>query len=122
MIDTPDHKISFERVKNIVVGNVECGHATYAVFNNGTGSVLAVKRYLERRAPFPNTLETLSKIRNELAKYVRSADVRCVNELIALVPQGADSRLPRWLYCGVVAELGDNGWMLYPKNVESSEK
>lgn len=117
-----EHKISFERVKNIVAGNVEQGHATYAVFNNGTGSVLAVKRYLEGIAPFPDTLETLSKIRNELARYVRSADVRCVNEIIELVPQGIDSRLPRWLYHGVVAELGDDGWMLYQKNVESSEK
>lgn len=122
MIDTPDHKISFERVKDIVVSNVERGHATYTVFNNGTGSVLAVKRYLEGSAPFPDTLETLSKIRNELARYVRSADVRCANEIIKLVPQGIDSRLPRWLYCGVVAELQDDGWMLYPKNVESSEK
>lgn len=112
-----ERKIRFERVKEIVIGNIELGCVTNEMERNGTATMLAFKRCLDGGAvPRPGTRATLLKVRDEVVKYVKSSDVRCANDIIALVPKGTDNRLPGWMYDGVVAELDDEeGWVLCPK-------
>lgn len=112
-----ERKISFERVKKIVSENIALGCVTNEMERNGIGMMLAFKRCLDDGAVRrPDTMATLRKVRDEIIKYVKSSDVRCANDIIALVPKGRDNRLPHWMYDGVTAELDDEeGWVLYPK-------
>lgn len=116
-----ERKIRFERVKEIVSENIARGCLTHEAGWNGTGTMLAVKICLDglhsdgvvRR---PDSRAALRKVRDEAIRYVRSSDVRCANDIIALVPKGVDNRLQNWMYDGMVAELDDEeGWVLYPK-------
>ena len=116
-----ERKIGFEKVKKIVSENIACGCLTHEAGWNGTGTLLAVKICLDglhgagviRR---PDSRAALLKVRDEAIKYVKSSDVRCANDIIALVPKGLDNRLQNWMYDGVTAELDDEeGWVLYPK-------
>ena len=50
---------------------------------------------------------------DELRKTIRQVDVRCVGDLLELVPRGRDNRLPGWLYDGVTAEM-DEDWEWVP--------
>lgn len=107
--------IKFERVKRIVTE-----HAPYIVEGPGWAGwakLLVVKTlgYIAG-APAMRHGQAVQTIADELRKAIRQVDVRCVDDLLELVPRGRDDRLPGWLYDGVTAEMDEDGeWVLYPR-------
>ena len=55
-------------------------------------------------------------LRDAVHAFVDGCDVRCVPDLVSLLPRGADDRIPGWVYDGVSAYMDpDTGeWMLKP--------
>ena len=112
-----DKMIQFERVKKIALENV--GFIRQHVCKAHKATVVAVKHYLETGEALrtqaygcPNVAEKLTKA---LEVFIRGLDVRCVGELMELIPKGLDNRLPGWLYGPVDAYLEDEGWVLVPR-------
>ena len=112
-----DKMIQFERIKKIALENV--GLIRQHVCEPHKAAVAAVKHYLEtgevlrtRAYGCPNVVEKLTKT---LEEFIRGLDVRCVGELMELIPKGLDNRLPGWLYGPVDAYLEDEGWVLVPR-------
>jgi len=112
-----DKMIQFERVKKIALENVEFIRQHVCKLHKAT--VVVVKHYLETGKALrtqaygcPNVAEKLTET---LAEFIRGLDVRCVGELMELIPKGLDNRLPGWLYGPVDAYLEDEGWVLVPR-------
>jgi hypothetical protein len=111
-----DKVISFERVKKIALENI--GLIQHHICKAPQASLAAVQHYLEtgealrtRKMDCPNVI---SKLTGMLDEFIRGLDVRCVGELLEMIPKGLDNRLPRWLYGPVEAQLGEEGWELVP--------
>ncbi len=113
-----DKTIQFERVKKIALENV--GPISYRlVANDGiewsfAANVLvaAAKTYVNGKPIRASRVALM--IQDKVREFIRGLDVRCVGELMELVPKGLDSRLPGWLYGPVDAYLEDEGWILVP--------
>jgi hypothetical protein len=117
-----DKKIPFERVKKIALENISAIHQRLCSAHKAT--VVVVKHYLEtgealrtranadgERAGCPSVSGRLTET---IKEFIQGLDVRCVGELLELIPKGLDNRLPGWLYGPVVAQLGEDGWELVP--------
>lgn len=112
-----DKMIQFERVKKIALENAglirqhvcKPHEATVAAVKHylGTGEVLGTQTY--------GSPSVAAKLTETLETFIRGLDVRCVGELMELIPKGLDSRLPGWLYGPVDAYLEDEGWVLVPR-------
>jgi len=107
--------IKFERVKKIVAE-----HAPKIV--EGPLWVGGVKLEVVKTlgyiagAPAMRYWQAARVITDELRKAIQQVDVRCVGDLLELVPRGRDDRLPGWLYDGATAEMDEDGdWVLYPR-------
>ena len=107
--------IAFDRVKKIVTDhatNIVEGHGW-----NGWAKLEVVKTlgYIAG-APAMRHRQAAQTITAELCKAIQQVDVRCVGDLLELVPRGRDDRLPGWLYDGVTAEMDEDWeWVLYPR-------
>jgi len=112
-----DKIISFEHVKKIALENLGLIRQ-----HNCTGPeavVVAIKHYLETgemlRTKAKGCPNVFSRLVEALEVFIRGLDVRCVGELLELIPKGLDDRLPGWLYGPVDAYLEDGGWVLVPR-------
>ena len=109
--------ISFDKVKDILVSNTPeisdriCGGSQWSLAAHAL--IGAAKSYVDG-APV-RAYRVASMMADKVREFVRNADVRCLGELLQLLPKGYDSRLPGWLYGPVDAWLEDNGWVLAPR-------
>lgn len=112
-----DRTIRFERVKKIALENV--GFIQHHVCKAHKAAVVALKHYLETgealRTQAYGCPNIMAEFTETLEAFIRGLDVRCVGELMELIPKGLDSRLPGWLYGPVDAYLEDEGWVLVPR-------
>lgn len=114
-----DKMIQFERVKKILISNVQA--ISHRIGVNGgsmfsfaaTALIGAAKSYADG-APV-RACRVALMIQDKIREFIKSADVRCVGELMELLPRGYDSRLPGWLYGPVDAYFEDEGWVLVPR-------
>jgi len=106
-----EKSIKFDRVKTVVKENVE--RVTDRIYWNGKLTLLAMGRFLDGTMPC-TTHGTRDLLCKKIIELVDAADVRCVREIVSLVPKGADNRLPAWLYGPVETQLEDDGWTLRP--------
>ena len=111
--------IPFERVKKVALENV--GRIREHICKPHKATLAAVKHYLETGEALRTTAggwgdnpSVLAKLTEALERFIRGLDVRCIGELLELIPKGLDNRLPGWLYGPVEAWLGDDGWELIP--------
>lgn len=114
-----DKAIPFERVRKIALENIWSIRQRICDMDKAT--LVAVKHYLATGEALrtqtrgcPNVLDKLTKT---LEAFIRGLDVRCVGELLELIPKGLDHRLPGWLYGPVEAVLDENGWEIVPAAV-----
>ena len=116
-----ERKIAFERVKKIVLENID---RLPALQCNPKLAVAVVKRYLDdgtilatRQSWDPKRPSSYNLLKARIAEFVNRVDVRCIGELLELCPQCVDNRLPGWLYKQVDAYMDcDTGeWMLEPR-------
>lgn len=115
-----DKMIQFERVKKIALENVG---AISDRLGAGDGDqmwapaartlVAAMKTYTAGKPVRARRIALM--IQDKVREFIRGLDVRCVGELMELIPKGLDSRLPGWLWGPVDAYLGDEGWVLVPR-------
>ena len=112
--------ISFERVRKIVLENIDRLPALQA---NAEFAVAVVKKYLDdgtilatRQSFDQKCPSAYNLLKARIVEFVNGVDVRCVGELLELCPQWVDNRLPGWLYKQVDAYMDpDTGeWMLEP--------
>ncbi len=109
--------ISLDRVKDILVSNVPaissrlCGDSEWSFAARAL--IGAAKSYADGK-PI-RACRVASMIADRVRELVQGADVRCLGDLLRLLPKGWDSRLPGWLYGPVDAWLGDDGWVLTPR-------
>lgn len=115
-----DKTIPFELVRKIALENI--GSIRQRICDMDKATLAAVKHYLATGEALrtqargrPNVLDKLTKT---LEAFIRRLDVRCVGELLELIPKGLDSRIPGWLYGPVEAVLGENGWEIVPAAVK----
>lgn len=108
--------IPFERVKKVALENICAIQQRLCGMHKAT--VVVVKHYLETgealRTQARGCPNAMTKLTKTIKEFIRGLDVRCVEELLELIPKGLDNRLPRWLYGPVVAQLGEDGWELVP--------
>lgn len=108
--------ILFDRVKKIALENI--GPIRHIVCETVNPRLIVVKHYLETgealRTQAYGCPNVMSKITEAVESFIRGLDVRCIGELLELIPKGMDNRLPGWLYGPVVACLGEDGWELAP--------
>lgn len=111
-----DKMIQFERVKKIALENI--GSIRRHICTGPRASLAAVKHYLETGEALRTRAYGCPNVESKLAKtlegFIRGLDVRCIGELLELIPKGLDNRLPGWLYGPVDAYLEDEGWVLVP--------
>lgn len=115
-----DKTIPFEHVKKIALLNVEAisnrlGTSDEASLWTSAARTLiaAVKTYVDGKPIRARRVALM--IQDKVREFIRGLDVRCVGELMELIPKGLDSRLPGWLYGPVDAYLEDEGWVLAPR-------
>lgn len=104
-----EKSIKFDRVKTVVKENV---WLVVDAFRTERLTMLALKMFLDGTPPY-TTRETRAVLCKRIAEYVDASDIRCVREIVSLVPKGADKRLPAWLYGPVEACLENDGWTVY---------
>lgn len=108
--------ITFERVKKIALENL--GFIRQHICKEHKATLVAVKHYLQTgealRTQARGCPNAMTKVADTLEGFIRGLDVRCVGELLELIPNGMDNRLPGWLYGSVEAQLGEDGWELVP--------
>ena len=112
-----DRTIQFEHVRKIALENVD--RIRRHVCKESEAAVVAVRHYLETgealRTQAYGCPNVAAKLEEALRGFIRGLDVRCVGELMELIPKGLDDRLPGWLYGPVDAYLEDEGWVLVPR-------
>lgn len=111
--------ISFERVKAIALENVEaiCRNITERDYGTRssylvTGLIAAAKSYIEGK-PIRAT-QACWLFYEKVREFIRGLDIRCIGELLDILPSRTDSRLPAWLYKGAVPCMYEDGWVLVP--------
>lgn len=111
--------ISFDRVKDILVSNTPgilhnvCGGSECSFASAAAALIGAMKSYVDGKPV--RASRVASMMEDKVREFVRNADVRCLGDLLRLLPKGCDSRLPGWLYGPVDAQLEDGGWVLVPR-------
>ena len=115
-----DKTISFERVKKIALENVGAisdklgaGDRESIWVPAARTLIAAMKTYVDGKPIHARRVALM--IQDKVREFIRGLDVRCVGELMELIPKGLDSRLPGWLYGPVDAYLEDEGWVLAPR-------
>ena len=112
--------ISLERVKKIVRENID---RLPALQENAKFAVAVVKKYLDdgtiiatRQSFDPKCPSAYNLLKVRIVEFVNKLDVRCLDELLELCPQGVDDRLPRWLYGPTVSYMDNdtNEWLIEP--------
>ena len=110
--------ISFERVKTIALENVEaiCRNITEHAYGTRSshlaGLLAAAKSYIEDK-PI-RAKQACWLFSEKVREFIRGLDIRCIGELLDILPSGTDSRLPAWIYKGAVPFMGEDGWALVP--------
>lgn len=109
--------ISFGRVKDILVSNVPAILGRFGGESQWSTAALALrgaaKSYVDGK-PI-RACRVASMMADKIREFIRNADVRCLGDLLQLLPKRYDDRLPGWLYGPVDAYLGDDGWVLAPR-------
>lgn len=114
-----DKVMQFERVKKIALENVQrisdrLGAGKVSLWSSAAQTlVAAMKTYVDGKPIRARRVALM--IQDKVREFIRGLDVRCVGELMELIPEGLDNRLPRWLYGPVDAYLEDEGWVLVPR-------
>ena len=114
-----DKMIQFERVKKIALENVgpisgKLGAGRGSLWSSAANTlVAAMKTYVDGKPIRARRVALI--IQDKVREFIRRLDVRCVGELMELIPKGLDNRLPGWLYGPVDAYLEDEGWVLVPR-------
>ena len=115
-----DKMIQFERVKEIALENVGpisdhlgAGERLSLWSSAANTLVAAMKTYVDGKPIRARRVALM--IQDKVREFIRGLDVRCVGELMELIPKGLDDRLPRWLWEPVDAYLEDEGWVLAPR-------
>jgi hypothetical protein len=109
----------FERVKKIALENVQAisdrlGTGEVSLWSSAAHTLIAaMKTYVDGKPIRARRVALI--IQDKVREFIRGLDVRCVGELLELIPKGLDSRLPGWLYGPVDACLEDEGWVLVPR-------
>lgn len=114
-----DKMIQFERVKKIALENVgpisdKLGAGGESLWSSAANTlVAAMKTYVDGKPIRARRVALM--IQDKVREFIRGLDVRCVGELMELIPKGLDDRLPGWLWGPVDAYLEDGGWVLAPR-------
>ena len=108
--------ISFDRIKQLARENIEsildrrinmanCTRMMVAAYLDN-GRVLRLRRDIRDRL-----------LPDMFRKFIDGCDVRCVGDLLALVPKGMDKRIPAWVYGRTEAYIDDatGEWKLAPE-------
>lgn len=109
--------ISFNRVKDILVSNTPaisgrlCGESQWSLAAHAL--IGAMKSYVDGKPVRAGRVASIME--DKIREFIRNADVRCLDDLLQLLPKRYDDRLPGWLYGPVEAYLEDDGWMLAPR-------
>lgn len=109
--------ISFDRIKDILVSNVPA--ISQRIFGDSAfplaahSLIGALRSYMDGK-PVRAT-RVAAMVEDKIREFIRGADVRCLGDLLELLPKGYDNRLPGWLYGPVEAWLGEEGWAIMPK-------
>lgn len=110
--------ISFERLKKIAIGNVSRTALGIGIGDpwDGTAKIelMNMKSYLSGGDPM-RFWPAVRCIEDELKKAISMMDIRCLGELLDLIPKGQVNGVPNWVYDGVNAYMDEDGWMLAPK-------
>ena len=107
-----EKSMNFDRVKAIVKENIQL--VVYPAYRTGRLTLLAMKMFLDGSTQSSCTTRKIGDMLcKRIAEYVDASDIRCVREIVSLVPKGADNRLPAWLYGPIEARLEDKGWTVY---------
>lgn len=110
--------ILFERVKKIALENIQTisdrlGAGEGSLWSSAACTLIAaMKTYVDGKPIRARRVALM--IQGKVREFIRGLDVRCVGELLELIPKGLDNRLPGWLYGPVEAYLGEDGWELVP--------
>ena len=112
-----ERKIAFERVKRVMLENVH--RIVRSRVRPSDCTVLMIKLYLADGSTVMRTDRDIMRraIPDAMRAFIDGCDVRRADELIGLLPRGADNRIPGWVYDGVSAYMDpDTGeWMLEPR-------
>lgn len=117
-----NRSITFERVKEIALQNVSrirlhIEKVLYGtVGNEGVGMVGflgSIKAYLGD-GNIIRARSATKEFEDKIVEFIRGLDIRCIGELLEVLPSRMDERLPAWLYKGAVPCLDEDGWVLVP--------
>lgn len=112
--------MAFDKVKKIALENVGpisdklgAGGGSSLWSSAANTLVAAMKTYVDGKPIRARRVALM--IQDKVREFIRGLDVRCVGELMELIPKGLDNSLPGWLYGPVDAWLEDEGWVLVPR-------
>lgn len=111
-------RMPLDRLKRIARENIEYNRhfrdmarlaveIVKAYISDGT----VMRSRMRGNSEFPTAQGILKK---NFVAFIDGVDVRCVKDLLDIVPQGTDRRIPAWVYGPVEACLEDDGWVLIP--------
>lgn len=108
-------EIQFDRVKRVVLANIDRLPCCCTIPSRTTFVLGAVKTYLGDGVAMTSKA-MLDAFKAQVRRFIENADVRCVKEILELCPAGVDNRLPRWLYDSTLDAYMDDecNWILAP--------
>lgn len=108
--------ISFDRLKQLARENIE--HILRCRVRMEGCIRLVIAEYLDSGRVLHPRRDVMERLLPDMfRKFIDGCDVRCVGDLLSLVPQGTDNRIPAWVYGRTVAYMDDETWkwMLAPE-------
>lgn len=125
-MSSDNRSIAFERIKNIALENVHLirrnlirliwdvpdDGITRAYIDYTAGIVGSIKALKDGK--IIRAAGVLRMLDCKIRDFIRGLDIRCLGELLELIPKGCDSRLPAWLYKGAIPCMYEDGWVLVP--------
>lgn len=117
-----NRSITFERVKEIALQNVSririhIEKVQYGTLSGGEVGMIGFLGSIKAFLGDGNIIRARSatkKFEDKIVEFIRGLDIRCIGELLEILPPGTDQRLPAWLYKGAVPCLDEDGWVLVP--------
>lgn len=116
--------ITFERVKEIALQNVSRIRLHIEKVLYGTvsseevgmvGFLGSIKAYIGD-GNIIRARSATKAFEDKIVEFIRGLDIRCIGELLEVLPPWIDKRLPAWLYKGAVPCFDEDGWVLVPSN------
>ena len=115
-----NRSIKFDRVKDIAMGNIEAilnnivrnNYKDDSIISYTIGFIGSIKALCDGKFIRAGKVSIL--LRDKVKEFIRGLDIRCIGELLEVLPSRIDERLPAWLYKGAVPCLDEDGWVLVP--------